>query len=55
MLMFTAACIPDENGKGKAAAEPVVLAYVISYISIIPNTDWVTNIDYGFGHVSPIR
>lgn len=32
--------------------EPVVLAYVTSWTSIMPDPKWVTHINYAFGHVA---
>lgn len=52
MLVLTAACVSDDNGKSEVATEPVVLAYVTSWSSIMPDTDCVTHINYAFGHVN---
>ena len=46
------ACTWRENVKSEPAAEPVVLAYVTAWSSIMPDPAYVTHINYAFGHVN---
>lgn len=52
MMVMLCACTLRENVNRKPAPEPVVLAYVTAWSSIMPDTDWVTHINYAFGHVN---
>ena len=51
-VVVASACTSRENESGNPAPEPVVLAYVTAWSNIMPDTDWVTHINYAFGHVN---
>ena len=48
VLLLTAACTPQKQ----AETNRVVLAYVTSWSRIMPDTEYVTHINYAFGHVN---
>jgi len=48
ILLLSVACSPKQEDE----TNRVVLAYVTSWSSIIPDTDYITHINYAFGHVN---
>ena len=48
VVLFVVACSPQKQ----AETNRVVLAYVTSWSRIMPDTDYVTHINYAFGHVN---
>ena len=48
VVLFIVACTPQKQ----AETNRVVLAYVTSWSRIMPDTDYVTHINYAFGHVN---
>ena len=51
-VVLAGACTSRENESREPAPGPVVLAYVTAWSNIMPDTDWVTHINYAFGHVN---
>lgn len=52
LLVFTTACRTQKTIKKEPENQRVVLAYVTSWSNIMPDPDYVTHINYAFGHVN---
>lgn len=50
VLSTSVACLQQKHPQ--SVKDPVVLAYVTSWGSIMPDTDYITHINYAFGHVN---
>ena len=48
ILLFSSVCFSQQQVKN----EKIVLAYVTSWTTIMPDPDYVTHINYAFGHVN---
>lgn len=52
VLLLTTACTSRETVSNTTKNDPIVLAYVTSWSSIMPDPAYVTHINYAFGHVN---
>lgn len=52
--VIAGACTSRLKEKPEPAPEPIVLAYVTSWSSIMPDPAYVTHINYAFGHVNDL-
>jgi chitinase len=52
LMLFTTACTSRESVNKTMNNGPIVLAYVTAWSSVMPDPEYVTHINYAFGHVN---